>query len=87
MPFTFGDKKHKMTIEDLFPVSFDEIAVIEYTPKLRNDEHETDAGKGQEPSQPEALKATKDWMQWFEKFKNYLGQIRVAARIPLKCII
>ena len=26
-------------------------------------------------------------MKWFEKFKNYLGQIRGAARIPLTYII
>ena len=31
--------------------------------------------------------ATKDWMKWFEKFKNYLGQIRGAARIPLTYIM
>ena len=71
----------------MFPASFHDAAVIEYTHKLRNDEHETDAGKGQEPIKPEALKATKDWMKWFEKFKNYLGQIRGAARIPLTYII
>ena len=75
------------TGEDLLSASFNDAAVTEYTHKLRNDKHEMDAAKSQDPSKPEALKATKDWMKWFEKFKNYLGQIRGAARIPLTYII
>ena len=46
-----------------------------------------DMAKSQDPSTPETLKATKDWMKQFEKFKNYLGQIRGAARTPLMYII
>jgi hypothetical protein len=37
--------------------------------------------------QTRSFEATKDWMKWFEKFRNYLGQIRGAARIPLTYII
>ena len=70
------------TGEDLLSASFNDAAVTEYTYKLRNDEHEMDAAKSQGPSKPEVLKATKDWMKWFEKFKSYLRQIRGAARIP-----
>ena len=75
------------TGEDLLSASFNNNAVTEYTHKLRNDEHEMDAAKSQDSSKPEALKATKDWMKWFEKFKKYLGQIRGAARIPLTYIM
>ena len=71
----------------MLSASFNDAAVTEYTHKLRNDEHEMDVAKSQDPSTPEALKATKDWRKWFEKFKNYLGQIRGAARIPLTYII
>ena len=46
-----------------------------------------DAAKSQDPSKPEALKATNDWMKWFEKVKSYLGQIRGAAWILLTYII
>ena len=85
--FRFWVEERNRTGEDLLSASFNDAAVTEYTHKLRNDEHEMDAAKSQDPSKPEALKATKDWMKWFEKFKNYLGQIRGAARIPLKYII
>ena len=85
--FCFWVEEQNRTREDLFPASFDDAAVVEYTHKHMNDDHETDAGKGQEPTKPDAMKATKDWMKWFEKFKNYLGQIRGAARIPLTYII
>ena len=85
--FRFWVEERNRTGEDLLSASFNDAAVTEYTHKLRNDEHEMDAAKSQDPSKPEALKATKDWMKWFEKFKNYLGQIRGAARIPLTYII
>ena len=71
--FCFWVEEHNRTGEDLLSASFNDDAVAEYTHKLRNDEHEMDAAKSQDPSKPEALKATKDWMKWFEKFKNYLG--------------
>ena len=85
--FCFWVEECNRTGEDLLSASFNDAAVTEYTHKLRNDEHEMDVAKSQDPSKPEALKATKDWMKWFEKFKNYLGQIRGAARIPLTYII
>ena len=85
--FCFWVKEQNRTREDLFPASIDDAAVVEYTHKHMNDDHEIDAGKGQEPTKPDAMKATKDWMKWFEKFKNYLGQIRGTARIPLTYII
>ena len=75
--FQFWMEECNRTGEDLLSVSFHDTAVTEYTHKLRNDEHEKDASKSQDPSKPEALKATNDWMKWFEKFKNYLGQISV----------
>jgi hypothetical protein len=56
--------------EDLLSASFNDAAVTEYTHNLRNDEHEMGAAKSQDPSKPEAFKSTKDWMKWFEKFKN-----------------
>ena len=71
----------------MLSASFNDNAVTEYNHKLRNDEHEMDAAKSQDPSKPEVLKATKDRMKWFEKFKKYLGQIRGASRIPLTYII
>jgi hypothetical protein len=80
-------EKHNRTGEVLLSASFNDTAVAEYTHKLRNDEHEMDVAKSQDPSKPDALKATKDWMKWFEKVKNYLGQIRGAVRIPLTYII
>ena len=70
----------------MLSASFNDAAVTEYTHKLRNDEYEIDAAKSQDPSKPEALKATKDWIKWLEKVKNYLGQIRGAARISLTYI-
>ena len=73
--FCFWVEERNRTGEDLLSASFNDAAVIEYTHKLRNDEHEMDVAKSQDPSKPEALKATKDWMKWFEKVKNYLGQI------------
>ena len=48
------------TGEDLLSASFNDAAVTEYAHKLRNDEHEMDVAKSQNPSKPEALKATKD---------------------------
>jgi hypothetical protein len=56
-------------------------------PYTRDSNHDMDAAKSQGPSKPEALKATKDWMKWFENFKNYFGQIRGTARISLTYII
>jgi hypothetical protein len=53
--------------------SFNDAAVAEYAHKLRNNDHEMDAAKSQDPSKPEALKATKGWMKGFERFKNYLN--------------
>jgi hypothetical protein len=85
--FWFWVEECNRTGEDLFSASFNDAAVTEYTHKLRHDEHEMDAAKSKDPSKPEALKATKDRMKWFEKFKNYLGQIKGAARIPLIYII
>jgi hypothetical protein len=40
-----------------------------------------------DPVKPEALKTTKGWPKWFEKLKNYLGQIRGSARVPLVYVI
>ena len=37
------------TREDLFPLTVDDAAVTDYTHKLRNNEHKTDATKSQEP--------------------------------------
>ena len=85
--FHFWVEECNRTGEDFLSASFNDAAVTEYTHKLRNDEHEMDVAKRQDPSKPEALKATKDWMKWFEKFKNYLGQNRGAAGIPLTYII
>ena len=57
--FQFWVEECNRTGEDLLLASFNNAAVTEYTHKLKNDEHEMDAAKCQDPSKPEALKATK----------------------------
>ena len=50
--FCFWVEECNRTGEDLLSASFNDAAVTEYTHKLRNDEHEMDAAKSQDPSKP-----------------------------------
>ena len=50
--FRFWVEERNRTGEDLLSASFNDAAVTEYTHKLRNDEHEMDAAKSQDPSKP-----------------------------------
>lgn len=59
----------------MLPTSFLNAAVTKYTSIFRNDEYKIDVVKIKHPSKPEALKATKHWMELFEKVKNYVGQM------------
>ena len=67
----------------MFPASFLDAAMTKYIHKLRNDEHNTDAAKSQEPFRPKALKAAQGGMKWLE---NHLGKLRGAPTIYLECI-
>jgi hypothetical protein len=65
--FCIWVEKYNKTGEVLLSAAFNDAVVTEYTHKLRNDdEYETNVRRSQDPSKPEALKATKDWMKCFE---------------------
>ena len=59
----------------------------EYLRLLRSDEIEIAAKKGKKPEMPDVLKQEKDWFKFWEKLRNYLGQIRGAAKAPLVYVI
>ena len=61
--------------------------LISYLAFLRSDEIEVAAKKDQKPTKPDVLKHKKDWFKFWEKLKNYLGQIRGAAKVPLSYIV
>lgn len=69
------------------PNLFTEQVMGEYSNLMRSDEVEVAARKGQDPTKPDAIKAEKDWFKFWEKFKNYLGRVRGAAKIPLSYIV
>jgi hypothetical protein len=54
---------------------------------LRSDEIEISAKKDQRPTVPEVPKHEKDWFKFWEKLRNYLGQVRGAAKVPLSYIV
>jgi hypothetical protein len=47
-----------------------------YLHLLRADEIEVAAKKDQKPNLPDVLKHEKDWFKFWEKLKNYLGQVQ-----------
>ena len=69
------------------PILFTEQVMNEYATLMRSDEVEIEARKNQDPTKPDAIKNEKDWFKFWEKFKNYLGRIRGAAKIPLSYVI
>jgi hypothetical protein len=69
------------------PILFTEQVMNNYAGLMRSDEVEVGARKNQDLTKPDAIKSKKDWFKFWEKFKNYPGRIRGAAKIPLSYII
>ncbi len=71
----------------LSPAEFTAEELETYALLQRADEIEVAARKEQKPTKPDVLKQEKEWFKFHEKLKNYLGQIRGAAQIPILYVI
>ena len=66
---------------------FTDAELVAYLKLLRADEIEVAAKKDKKPMMPDLLKQEKEWFKFCEKLKNYLGQIRGAAKVPLSYVV
>jgi hypothetical protein len=71
----------------LSPADFTAEELEIYVLLQRADEIEVAARKEQKPIMPDILKHEKEWFKFYEKLKNYLGQVRGAAQIPILYIV
>ena len=72
---------------ELTPALFTAEVMNAYLRLLRADEIEVAAKKDQKPNLPDVLKQEKEWFKFWEKLKNYLGQVRGAAKVPLSYVV
>jgi hypothetical protein len=80
--FWFWVKKHNRTGEDLLSASFNDAVVTEYTHKLRNDEHEMDVAKSQDPSNQRLWKLQMIGWNGLRKSRITLDRLKVQLEFP-----
>jgi hypothetical protein len=85
--FKYWAEERERCGQAIGPQLFTNEVLQEYLLIMRADEIEVEAKKGQVPTKPDPLKSEKEWFRFWEKFKNYLGRIRGAAKIPLSYIV
>jgi hypothetical protein len=85
--FKYWAEERHMCVLSVLPNLFTVDALAQYLKLLRADEIGVEAKIGQKPEMTDPLKQEKDWFKFREKLKNYLGQIRGAAKVPLSYVI
>jgi hypothetical protein len=85
--FKYWAEERERCGQAIGPQLFTNEILQEYLLIMRADEIEAEAKKGQVPTKPDPLKSEKEWFRFWEKFKNYLGRIRGAAKIPLSYVV
>jgi hypothetical protein len=85
--FKYWPEERERCDQAIRPQLFTNEVLQEYLLIMRADKIEVEAKKGQVPTKPDPLKSEKEWFRFWEKFKNYLGRIRGAAKIPLSYVV
>ncbi len=85
--FKYWAEEQDMCGLALAPNLFTADVLNDYLRLLRSDEIEVAAKKDQKPTLPDVLKHEKGWFKFWENVKNYLGQKRGAAKVPLSYVV
>ena len=85
--FKFWAEEQHMCGMDTNPALFTAPVLDSYLRIMRADEIEEAAKRGQTPTIPDPIKSEKDWFKFWEKFKNYLGRVRGAAKVPILYVV
>jgi hypothetical protein len=85
--FKFWAEEQYMCVMDTNPALFTAPVSGSYLRIMRADEIEEAAKKGQTPTIPDPIKSEKDWFKFWEEFKNYLGRVRGAAKVPILYVV
>jgi hypothetical protein len=82
----WADERHMCGLS-LSPADLTAEELEIYVLLQRADAIKVAARKEQKPIMPDILKHEKEWFKFYEKLKNYLGQVRGAAQSPILNIV